>query len=173
MSPGKEDPTYKKGKPWSDVEHDILMRITREQLELEALDSSRTISWPEHWKNVSSFLKEHRYARTAGACRIYWTRIMESQDINTGVTAQTNNGSSANGTKMVASNASDDCYSSKRIGSEGALTPPPKRLRLGQEDVHSYSVSLDCICATIVFAAQKLIALQLPGSFTSLIRPLF
>ena len=146
MSSIKEDPTQKKGKPWSDIEYDILMRMTREQLELEEQDRSRTISWTEHWKNVSSFLKEQKYARTEGACRTYWTRIIESQEINAEVTEEANGGSSASDMKISATNTSDGSYSSKRyICSEEARTPRSKRLQMGdrscQGPVERYHVS--------------------------------
>lgn len=174
MSPGKEDLTHKKGKAWSNVEHDILMQMTHDQLHLEAVDCSRTISWPDHWKNVSSFLKGHRYNRTASACRNYWTRIMESQDIITEVTAQTSNDGSVNETKMTAGSASGDCYPGKRyIGSEEVRSPRPKRRRLSEEGVDSCRVSMGRTRAIAFLAAQKLITVQIPGSFASLIRSIF
>jgi hypothetical protein len=64
---------------WSDEEHDLLVQMTNDQIELEAEDASKMISWAEHWKQVPLRLQEHGYNRTPNACRGYWKRVIESQ----------------------------------------------------------------------------------------------
>lgn len=67
---------------WSQEEIDVLLRMTNEQLELEAQDVSMVISWNQHWKKVSSKLKELGYSRSVTACRNTWTRGAEAQQVN-------------------------------------------------------------------------------------------
>jgi hypothetical protein len=75
MPPGPEAALLR----WSDEEHDLLVQMTNDQIELEEEDESMMISWTKHWKQVSSRLQEHGYSRTPNACRGYWKRGMESQ----------------------------------------------------------------------------------------------
>ena len=67
---------------WSDAEHEILVRLTNEQIQIEREDRSKEISWSRHWKNVSSDLEKHGYKRTAPACQGYWKRTLEAQKAN-------------------------------------------------------------------------------------------
>jgi hypothetical protein len=68
---------------WSDEEHNILVQRTNEQIELEAKDSSKTISWAQHFRNVSLCLSEHGFSRSKNACQTYyWRRVIQPQDIN-------------------------------------------------------------------------------------------
>jgi hypothetical protein len=64
---------------WSQEEIDILVEMTNNQLALEAQDASMMISWNQHWKRVSSRLKERGYSRSFTACRGIWKRSVEAQ----------------------------------------------------------------------------------------------
>jgi hypothetical protein len=67
---------------WSDEEHDILVDLTNEQLELEKKDQSKVIPWAKHWVNVSDRLHKKGYSRTAAACLGYWKRTVGAQKAN-------------------------------------------------------------------------------------------
>ena len=124
MSFSIENPMQKKFPPWSDEEHNILVEMTNEQIELEAKDPSRVISWPEHWANVTESLRKHGYSRTEGACRTFSRRLMESQDLNPRDT-----------TALPESINRDDSQPNKRhlpqegISSEEDPSPPLKKHR--------------------------------------------
>jgi hypothetical protein len=67
---------------WSDEEHDILVDLTNEQLELEKKDETKVIPWARHWINVSERLHKKGYSRTAAACLGYWKRTVGAQKAN-------------------------------------------------------------------------------------------
>jgi hypothetical protein len=67
---------------WTDKEHDILVTATNKQIEIEAKDKSKEISWSRHWQKISSILHQHGYSRTAVACQGYWKRVFEIQKAN-------------------------------------------------------------------------------------------
>ena len=67
---------------WTDKEHDILVTATNTQIEIEAKDKSKEISWSRHWQKVSSILHQHGYSRTAVACQGYWKRVVEIHKAN-------------------------------------------------------------------------------------------
>jgi hypothetical protein len=67
---------------WSDEEHDILVDLTNEQLELEKKDESKVIPWIKHWINVSERLHKKGYSRTSAACLGYWKRTVGAQKAN-------------------------------------------------------------------------------------------
>ncbi|KAL2059807.1 hypothetical protein VTL71DRAFT_10191 [Oculimacula yallundae] len=67
---------------WTDEEHQILVQLTNDQLELESHDHSQEISWAAHWRQVSVQLQESGYNRTNTACQSYWKRIVETQKAN-------------------------------------------------------------------------------------------
>ncbi|KAG4428299.1 hypothetical protein IFR05_016218 [Cadophora sp. M221] len=62
------------GPRWDDSEHQILLRMTEDQLALEREDPSAVIPWPKHWKKVSLRLQENGYNRTQNACAAYWLK---------------------------------------------------------------------------------------------------
>ena len=63
---------------WEDAEHQILLGMTKEQLELEETDPSAVMSWAKHWKKVSERLKEKGYTRSIDECSAYWNLVHES-----------------------------------------------------------------------------------------------
>jgi hypothetical protein len=135
MSSNKDDTTQKKVQAWSAEEHNILVRMTNEQIAVEAKDHSRMIPWAEHWRNVSSCLRKHGYIRTTDACRIYSRRVIESQDANTQFAAQESGGNPA-GTAIPGSVNLDYSNSNKRplpqemdIPSEEGSSPSSKKHR--------------------------------------------
>lgn len=67
---------------WTDEEHQILVQLTNDQIELESQDHTQEISWAEHWRQVSSKLHESGYNRTNTACQSYWKRVVETQKAN-------------------------------------------------------------------------------------------
>ncbi|KAH7410543.1 hypothetical protein BKA64DRAFT_741219 [Cadophora sp. MPI-SDFR-AT-0126] len=67
---------------WTDEEHQILVQLTNDQIELESQDHTQEISWAEHWRQVSSKLHESGYTRTNTACQSYWKRVVETQKAN-------------------------------------------------------------------------------------------
>jgi hypothetical protein len=67
---------------WSDEEHDILVDLTNEQLELEKKDASKVIPWAKHWTNVSDRLHRKGHSRTSAACLGYWKRTLGAQKAN-------------------------------------------------------------------------------------------
>ena len=73
---------FPKQSRWSKEEIDELVRMTNNQLELEAQDASKTISWKQHWKAVSARLKQLGYRRSFTACRGIWNRGIETQRAN-------------------------------------------------------------------------------------------
>lgn len=79
MAPTTAETLKQQQLRWSEEEIDILVQMTTDQLELEAQDKSMMITWNQHWKKVSSRLKEHGYSRTFTACRGYWKRGVEAQ----------------------------------------------------------------------------------------------
>ena len=67
---------------WTDEEHQILVQLTNDQIELESQDHTQEISWAEHWRQVSAHLQESGYNRTNTACQSYWKRVVETQKAN-------------------------------------------------------------------------------------------
>ncbi|KAH7346153.1 hypothetical protein BKA65DRAFT_272310 [Rhexocercosporidium sp. MPI-PUGE-AT-0058] len=67
---------------WTDEEHQILVQLTNDQIELESQDHTQEISWAEHWRKVSVQLQESGYSRTNTACQSYWKRVVETQKAN-------------------------------------------------------------------------------------------
>lgn len=67
---------------WTDEEHEILVKLTNDQIELESQDHTQEISWAAHWRKVSSQLHDHGYNRTNTACQSYWKRVVETQKAN-------------------------------------------------------------------------------------------
>ncbi|KAG4439166.1 hypothetical protein IFR05_005365 [Cadophora sp. M221] len=67
---------------WTDEEHQILVQLTNDQIELESQDHTQEISWAEHWRKVSVQLHESGYNRTNTACQSYWKRVVETQKAN-------------------------------------------------------------------------------------------
>ncbi|KAL5319076.1 hypothetical protein ACEPPN_014146 [Leptodophora sp. 'Broadleaf-Isolate-01'] len=67
---------------WTDEEHQILVQLTNDQIELESQDHTQEISWAEHWRKVSAQLQESGYNRTNTACQSYWKRVVETQKAN-------------------------------------------------------------------------------------------
>ena len=67
---------------WSDEEHDLLVQMTNDQIQLEEEDETMTISWTKHFQQVSARLQDHGYSRTPNACRGYWKREIQSQQAN-------------------------------------------------------------------------------------------
>ena len=67
---------------WSDEEHDLLVEMTNDQIQLEEEDEAMVVSWTKHFKQVSARLAEHGYHRTPNACRGYWKREIQSQQTN-------------------------------------------------------------------------------------------
>lgn len=67
---------------WTDEEHQILVQLTNDQIELESLDHTQEISWDEHWRQVSAQLHGSGYNRTSTACQSYWKRVVETQKAN-------------------------------------------------------------------------------------------
>jgi len=67
---------------WQNEEHDILVDLTNEQLDLEKKDASKVIPWAKHWVNVSDRLHKKGYSRTAAACLGYWKRTVGAQKAN-------------------------------------------------------------------------------------------
>jgi hypothetical protein len=111
MNPAKEDLIYEKAHTWSRKERNILVQMTKKQIELEAEDHSRTISWNDHWANVSAYLTEKEYSRTQFACKTYWHRVAKFNAEGVDVRLGSPESSEAPGS---ASNSLDDSYSSKR-----------------------------------------------------------
>jgi hypothetical protein len=72
------------GPRWEDAEHQILLGMTEEQLELEAADRSATMPWARHWKRVSERLKENGYTRTVDACDAYWNLVQDNSPLAAG-----------------------------------------------------------------------------------------
>jgi hypothetical protein len=66
------------GPSWDDSEHQILMGMTEDQLELEKVDPSSIIPWPRHWKRVSHQLQENGYTRSPEACAAYWILVQNN-----------------------------------------------------------------------------------------------
>jgi len=73
------------GPRWEDEEHQILLGMTEEQLELEETDPSATMPWARHWKKVSERLKEHGYIRSVDACDAYWNLVQDNSPLVGGV----------------------------------------------------------------------------------------
>ena len=63
------------GQDWDESEHEILVRMTKKQLELEEADPANVIPWPKHWKKVSLQLDESGYVRTPNNCDAYWQLV--------------------------------------------------------------------------------------------------
>jgi hypothetical protein len=67
---------------WTDEEETLLVKLTNEQLALEAQDKSNVVSWTKHWHNVSCQLRQAGYNRTPTACDGYWKRTLGAQKAN-------------------------------------------------------------------------------------------
>ncbi|XMA17492.1 hypothetical protein WAI453_010283 [Rhynchosporium graminicola] len=67
---------------WTDEEHQILVQLTNDQIELESNDHSQEISWAAHWRKVSAQLQASGYNRSNTACQSYWKRVAETQKAN-------------------------------------------------------------------------------------------
>lgn len=124
------------------------MNMTNEQLELEAKDRSRTISWSEHWQNISLRIQAFGYSRTNDACKAHWRRVVESQHGNALDAAQESDDSSTRGTEISTTDILNDSDSSKRhICSENGATQTSKKIRVGdiscQEAAEDYHVGFD------------------------------
>lgn len=63
------------GPDWDESEHEILVLLTKKQLDLEKADQSNVIPWAKHWKKVSLQLDESGYVRTPDNCAAYWLLI--------------------------------------------------------------------------------------------------
>lgn len=63
------------GQDWDETEHEILVHMTKKQLELEEADPANVIPWPKHWKKVSLQLDESGYVRTPNNCDAYWQLV--------------------------------------------------------------------------------------------------
>jgi hypothetical protein len=72
------------GPRWEDAEHQILLGMTEEQLELEETDPSAVMSWAKHWKKVSERLKEKGYTRSIDACDAYWNLVQDKSPLAAG-----------------------------------------------------------------------------------------
>lgn len=72
------------GPRWEDAEHQILLGMTEEQLELEETDPSAVMSWAKHWKRVSERLKENGYTRSVDACDAYWNLVQDKSPLAAG-----------------------------------------------------------------------------------------
>jgi hypothetical protein len=72
------------GPRWDDAEHQILLGMTEEQLELEETDPSAVMSWAKHWKRVSERLKENGYTRSVDACDAYWNLVQDKSPLAAG-----------------------------------------------------------------------------------------
>jgi hypothetical protein len=75
------------GPRWEDAEHQILLGMTEEQLELESVDPSATMPWARHWKRVSERLKENGYTRSVDACDAYWNLVQDNSPLAAGTGA--------------------------------------------------------------------------------------
>jgi hypothetical protein len=72
------------GPRWEDTEHQILLGMTEDQLELEAIDPSATMPWARHWKRVSDRLKEEGFPRSGDACEAYWNLVQDNSPLVAG-----------------------------------------------------------------------------------------
>lgn len=107
------------------------MRMTEEQLDLEARDKSQTIPWSEHWERMAASLKKLGYKRTNDACRDKWKRIIESQESDAEDSAQeVDDGATNEDTALsVAAQPNDSSPNKRNIGSEKSPTQPAKKMR--------------------------------------------
>lgn len=72
-----EAPVRRQSKKWTDEEHNILVNMTNVTLAYEEEFPDRSVSWEEHWDNVSQRLDEKGFDRTPLACRVYYRRLLE------------------------------------------------------------------------------------------------
>jgi hypothetical protein len=63
------------GPDWDESEHEILVHMTKNQLDIEKQDQSNVIPWAKHWKRVSLQLDESGYVRTPDNCAAYWLLV--------------------------------------------------------------------------------------------------
>jgi hypothetical protein len=72
------------GPPWNNYESQILVAMTKVQLELEHLNPSEVIPWAQHWTKVSDRLKEGGYTRSVDACEAYWNLVEDDSPLAAG-----------------------------------------------------------------------------------------
>ncbi|CAL3969583.1 unnamed protein product [Diplocarpon coronariae] len=65
---------------WSDGEHQLLVRVTNAQTELECRGQPQEISRAAHWRRVAARLLDRGYSRTDTACRGHWKRVEAAQE---------------------------------------------------------------------------------------------
>jgi hypothetical protein len=63
------------GPPWTDAEHEILLRMTNEQLAREDADPSTRMSWGDLWDAISIKLGESGFDRPADECDAHWNMV--------------------------------------------------------------------------------------------------
>ena len=102
--------------PWVAEEDTIIRQLTNTWL------IDRSVSPSEHWKRVSSALKQRGYKRSANICREYWSRTTNAQHILTQVARPTMDGNQVPSTISIAPRTAptptfisvNTCYPSKR-----------------------------------------------------------
>jgi len=63
------------GAPWTDAEHEILLRMTNHQLAREEADPSTRMSWGDLWEEISIALGESGFDRPADECDAHWNMV--------------------------------------------------------------------------------------------------
>jgi hypothetical protein len=134
-----KDRMQKKLPAWGLEEHNILVEMTNHQLDVEAKDHSKIIPWTQHWRNVSSRLRERGYNRTPNDCKIYKRSI----ELQVGDTQFAASDGILAGESTAIPESIEDSNSNKRplpqetdIPSEEGPSPSSKKHRWGDIICH-------------------------------------